>query len=531
MTALIPPDGSDHPPSPWVVRHGGAARTARDRLAENAEGERVVGAARRSAVVTPVGGADELVTTLDATLGVVAVTSGTFGRVVGYAREGEQRLDVHLLFPDRTTFSLAHKAVRVDAAAVAFDGDRVVVRTALVTAERRHTGVHVRLPGSDAESVHDLASGEVRASTASGHRVTSRVEADSASLAVSDDVMVRVMGDDAVQALLAGGHTTLQLEAGARHVELTCADGTASISTAAGAVMIACSRSGRRVKVDRDELTVQSADASAGVRWDRGTSTLSDGGDVPLDGLHLRWSDRGLEFDLGDGFTVVVADRVRISWCGKTFSVGQEDVIIADEEENWYVAADGSLGTGACMVTTGPTIDGSTEVFVRSVDHGWSASMWSHGTFVDDGAGLRTVLDEHGAVFTPASRTDSAVVSQRDERRLVVNAATARVEIGHSGGVLLKSGLAELRVLPTSDGRALRSTIACGDLFSVVVTDCERDGLVWRTTHRSSSVSHLVRGAGELVVRNSPSGSVITATVDEVRVVPFGASTEHVITV
>ncbi|MFD9698126.1 hypothetical protein [Lentzea sp. NPDC059081] len=482
--------------------------------------------------MTPVDGAHDLVTTLEATLGVLTVTRGTFGRVVGYTREGEQRLDVHLLSPESTTFSLAHNDVRVNSAAsVAFGEERVLVRTDLVVAERRGTGVRVSVPGSQAGAVHDLATGEVSATTASGHGVTSVVDASATSLSVDNDVTVRVAGDDVVQALMAGGRTMLELGAGTGRAELTCAEGFATILTSDGAVAITCTRSGRRVEVDRDAVTIGFVDGSGGLRWDRAESTLSGSGDAPFRGLSTYWSDHGLEIDLGGGFTVVAADRIWIRWYGRIFSVGDGEVVVAEEEEDWYLGADGHLGTSGCMVAAERTIDGAAEVFVRPVEHDWSASVWSGGTFLDDGAGLRTVLDERGAVFTPAARADSSVVSLRRAGQVVVNAAAAQVEIAQGGEVVLRSGPAELRVIPGSDGRELKSTITCGDLFSVVVTDSERTGLDWRTTHQSSSVSHLVRGTGELVVSNSPSGSGITATVDEVRVVPSGSGTGFVITV
>jgi hypothetical protein len=527
---LIHSEVSERSDTAWSVRRVGLAEAnQRGCFAENVEGERIMRTPRGSAVVTPLGGAHALITTLDSTSGVV--TSGTFGRVVGHARGGEQRVDVHLSPGEPTTFSLAHNQVFLgDTASVGFGADRVLVRTALLTAERRAREVEIGLVHEAAvRAVHDPAAGTVRASVTGGQVVVGRVGECATELTVADDVTVRVTGEGRAEARPATSRTTFTLDPDAARVRLVCDDGAADVGAAIG-VTITCERTGWRVSADEQVLCVESVEPGSGLRWDRATGTATFSGDLRRGGLVTRWSDSGLEAVLGEGFTVSAREDVRIHWFGKDFAVSRGRVVVADDDEDWYVTANGRLATAGSVVSVCRTIGAVVEATVRSAEHDWVASAWARGALID-GGGLRTALDDEGGVVcSPAARADCSVVS-RHHGDIVVRAVEVEVEIASCGTARLrKSGTPELRVRPGVTGCALSSTITCGERFAIAVTDSWSDGFAWTITHEGSEISHSVRACGELVVCNSPHGAGITATVDEVRVVPPGGHTGHVIT-
>jgi hypothetical protein len=99
---------------------------------------------------------------------------------------------------------------------------------------------------------------------------------------------------------------------------------------------------------------------------------------VAMAGLTARWSRGGLEVELGgDGFAGSAGERVRVRWAGKDFVVGRGRVLVADDNEDWYLTADGRLATGGSVVSAGQTVDGVLEVAVRSAEHDWIASAWA----------------------------------------------------------------------------------------------------------------------------------------------------------
>lgn len=543
----------------WFVRRVGDTATSTSAvgcLMENTEGERIVNTGAGTAVVTPLDDAHELVTTLDPA-GVV--TSGAFGRVAGYEQDGEQRLDVHLISGGHTTFTLTHNDVRIgDVASIAFHDGRVQVRTALLTTERNAAGVRVRRTGEEGLTsgvLHDFGSGTVRTAVDGERRLIARADQEGSTVSVTDDVAVQVTRNDRAEVRLAESSTTFVLDPDTSGVVLVSADGQAEVAPTAG-LKVTCARTGWTVSADDHSVAVElPGQPGVGLRWDSTTGTLraamcshqtlaaipycavaracADCGTqldarrhgtdliLAMPGLTARWSRCGLEIELGDdGFVVAAGERVRVSWSGKDFVVGRGRVLVAGGTEDWYVTPDGCLVTGASVVSAARTVDGVLEVVVRSADHDWAASVWARGACVDNGDGLRAVLDDAGGVeCTATSRADSAVVARRGGG-VLVRAAAVTVELDRIGAVRLhKSGVAELTVRSNRVGDVVNSTITCGEPFSVAVIDSAVDGFAWTTTHLGSRIGHSVRPPGELKVLNSPSGARITATMSEVRVV------------
>ncbi|MET8759931.1 hypothetical protein [Lentzea sp. NPDC004782] len=528
MTALNQPDATGFGASEWTVSELGASVSPVIGFQRRKAGiERVGSADSVTAVVTPIDDVHELMTVLDGRLGVV--TTGTFGRVVSHADAREPRLDVHMLADEPTTFSFAHNDVRLgDAAAVHFLDESVLASTALLTAEHGHDTVDVRCVGSAASALHDLHSVAVRAGVAGGATISAQFGGSATTLAVIDDLGVRVPRGDRAEVFTANGETVFRLDPCANLVELAGSAGTARVVAGTG-VTIDCVRSGWRVLMTEWLVTVESDARGQRLLWDRATRQVIATEELRPGGPVTFWSDGGLRVDLGGGFVVEIADRVRIAWAGKDFVISTGRVVVADGHEDWYLSADGKLTTTRCVVSAEQAVDGHPEVSVRSVEHEWFATVWPTGAMVDHGGDLRTVLNADGAVSAHVARADNSVISKRGGVTVLAS-GHARVEVSGNGETRLSSGTAELRVEPRQADGVLRSTIDHDEFYSVVVTDSEADGLTCRTTHRRSLVSHLVRGSDELVVSNSPSGADIIATAEEVRVIPPGSGREQVIT-
>ncbi|GGU76650.1 hypothetical protein GCM10010178_79790 [Lentzea flava] len=548
----------------WFLRRVAGAATAasgadsltESTLTESTEGEKILTTGAGTAVVTPLNGAHELVTTLDPA-GVV--TRGAFGRVAGNAQSGEQRLDVQLASDDHTTFTLTHNDVRIgDAASVAFQDNRILVCTALLTTERDDAGVRIRRTSEDglASGVfHDFGSGTVRTAVDGKHQLIAQTAPEGMTVSVADDVAVRVTRNDRAEVRLTASSTTFALDPDTSGIVLVSADGQAEVTPTAG-LKVTCARTGWKVSADTHSVAVElPGQPGVGLRWHSTTGTLhaaacahltlevspycsvaracADCGTrldarrhgtdliLALPNLTLRGSRSGLKIEFGDNVLVMVANgRVRVSWSGKDFVVDRGRVHVGGGTEDWYVTPDGRLVTGASVVSTGRTVDGVLEVVVQSNDHDWAASVWARGACVDNGNGLRAVLDDAGAVVcTSASRADSAVIVH-DAGGVLVRSAAVTVELDRAGAVRLReSGVAELTVHPNHADEQLRSTITCDEQFSVTVTHSAVDGFAWTTTHLDTQISHSVRPPGELDVLNSPSGTRITATISEILVI------------
>ncbi|MFD5828471.1 hypothetical protein [Lentzea sp. NPDC060358] len=523
MTAFDDPLAGEFPARSWKMSLLEAP--SGDGVVPGAGVERILTCVDVNAVITPLGEGHELTTVLDSQLGVI--TAGTFGHVAGYVGRGEQRLSLDALSDKPTTFSFAHNEVQVGSACVRFVDGTAEVRTTLLRAERARDGVDVRLAGGSARALHDITSSAVRAVVAGNGQVDARVGADTTEVAVADDVLVRVSRDDVTEVRTANGGAVFRLDPVTNHVAFTCADGTAGVA-AGSSLTITCARSGWRVFATEWLVSVECEQRGEGLVWDRVTQQVIATAELHPGCAATTWSGRELRVDLGGGFTVAADARVRIRWSGRDFVICGGRVVVADVEEDWYLSPDGGLTTAQCVVSAQQTVEGRPEVLVRGAEHEWSASVWAGGAMIDHGGDLRTMLDEDGVVSAPVARADSSVVSQRGAST-VVTAGSVQLDVVAADEVRLRSGTAELRVHRRSTDGVMVSAIS-HDLFDVVVTDSALHGFTWCATHRPTAVSHEVRGARELVVRNSPSGAGITATAGEVRILPAGGDLHRVST-
>lgn len=520
LAASIPLEPREQPGAAWSVWQVGGA------------GGQAAGVDSAGVVTTSLDDTHELVTTFGPASGVV--TSADFGCVVGSVRAGGPRVDVRLRARRTTAFTVAHRNVRIDdEVSVDFVDDVVRVSTALLTAVRSGGAVRVlRTEPVDTPAggvVYDIATGTVEATVDSGEVVNVRVGAGGVALSTPDEVAVRVGRDGSVDVRPVGG-TALALDPATGRLALTTAQGSARIDPG-GEVVLDCARIGWRVSAGSRSLVLeQSAAPGARVCWEAGTGELrisacpheewtADGDRrrsarpcrccgasldvtwdgpsfaVELAGMVLRWSGGVFEAaSARDGFRVRADGRVRISWCDTDFVVSGGRVWVADHVEDWYVTPDGRVVTAFSVVSAGHTIDGTVEVVVRGAEDRWSASLWACGVSLDDGKGMRVALDESGdVVCTPVERLDTAVAAHRCGD-VAVSTPTATASLGSAGEVRLRdSDLADLTVHPRSPGRPVRSTITCGDRFSVAVTDSAVDDFSWTVMHLDSLLGHAVR--------------------------------------
>lgn len=520
MATSIRTKPQEQPGAVWSVRQvGGTSGQA-------------AGVERAGVVTTSLDDDHELVTTLDPIDGVV--TSAAFGHVVGSVSADGPRVDVRLRAEERTAITVAHQNVRIgDAVSVDFVDDGVQVSTRLLTAVRSGDEVRVLrtepIDGRTGGVVHDIATGTVDATVDSGEVVSARVGTCDVSLSIVDEVAVQVGVDGSVGVHPAGG-SAFALNPATGRLMLTTAEGSARIDPGRE-IVLDCADTGWRVSAGSRSLMLESL-ATPGVRvyWAAGTGglqvsacpheklTTSNGRRQPvrpcpycatsldatwdgpsltieLDGLVLTWSGGALEAASGcGGFRLRAADQIRIFWCGRDFVVGEGRVRAADPVEDWYVTSDGRVATGSSVVSAGHTIDGTLEVVVKGIEDRWSASLWAGGMCLDDGKGMRVALNESGGLLcTPVERLDTAVTAHRCGD-VAVSTPTATVALDSAGEVRLRdSDLAGLTVHPRRPGSPMRSTITCGDRFSVAVTDSAVDDFSWTVLHLGSLVGHTVR--------------------------------------
>ncbi|WP_133794398.1 hypothetical protein [Actinokineospora alba] len=467
-----------------------------------AEERHVVNSDRRGAVVTRIDGAQSLVTAFDAAS--TAVTSDLLGHVPSNGHGCEQRLGVYVQPCGTPTLTLGHDGVRLgDSILVGLVGDRAQVKTARLHTMRDKAALRIGLSDAEPRVVYGFGTGEMRART--GDRETvARVDSDAAQVGFTDDVELRVTRSDHAEVRRQG--TTFVLDPDTGRTKFTCADGLAEIASPAG-FDVRCARTGWRVTASRSLVMIESFNGQmARIVWNQRTGELEalvcahrtlstkewpaevhacdDCGEVPdalwrgsvlefeLAGLRVRWSDGTLEASAGDGLTVSGASAVRVRWGGKNLAMDGERVLVSDVDEDWYVTADGRLATGASTVSAGRAIDGTLELAVRSAGDDETTLVWARGVCLDDGRGLRMVLDASGRVVcTPTSRADHSVIAS-PSGIVKITAETATVDLAGTGAVRLRdsgveSGLAQVIAHSHRSGRGQHATITCYELFSL----------------------------------------------------------------